>query len=201
MAAGHPERYEGISDKQQVVFSEGILVGYRWYDAMGIEPLFPFGYGLSYTTFAYSGLTTRPTANGADVTFTIKNTGQLAGTEIAEVYVGPPARPDVPMVRRSLSGFTRVDLKPGELKTVTVHIPGRQFAYWASEKKAWITQGGNRSIFVGASSRDIKLTRVVNIRSNQGQVDAGQKPGELAAKEMPTGRISIGVRTPSPAGN
>jgi beta-glucosidase len=89
--AGHPERING--DGTKVPFSEGIYMGYRWYDQQKIEPLFAFGHGLSYTKFAYSGLEIRPDRDGLDVSFIVQNTGQVKGSEVPQVYVGPPAQP------------------------------------------------------------------------------------------------------------
>jgi beta-glucosidase len=187
MAAGHPERYDGIADKKQVVFSEGIFTGYRWYDKEKITPMYPFGYGLSYTSFAYSGLKTAVKPDGVDVTFTVKNTGPVAGAEVAQVYVGPPPKEPVPMAVRSLSGYARVDLAPSESKTVTVHVATRQLSYWSVDKKGWIVAGGERPIQVGSSSRDIRLTGAARVRSD-GQVATGPKPGDLGVHDMMTGR-------------
>jgi beta-glucosidase len=156
MEPGHAERYKPEGGK--IAFSEGIFVGYRWYDARGIEPLFPFGYGLSYTTFAYSGLQVRPKGGDVEVRFTVKNTGKVAGAEAAQVYVGAPKNAPVPMAPQALGGFAKVSLAPGASQTVAVTIPARQFAYWSAETHAWVPLTGARSIMVGASSRDIRLT-------------------------------------------
>jgi beta-glucosidase len=187
MAAGHPERYDGVPDKKQVVFSEGILVGYRWYDHQKIAPMYPFGYGLSYTTFAYSGLKTAVRPDGVDVTFTVRNTGPVKGAEVAQVYVGPPPHAPLLMADKALSGWARVELAPAEAKTVTVHVPARQLSYWSTDRKGWIVAGGVRPILVGASSRDIRLTGQARVRSD-GKVAAGPRPGELAVQDMVTGR-------------
>src|SRR5207253_2257751 len=93
------------------IYSEGLLVGYRWYDAKGIQPLFPFGYGLSYTSFGYSALSVTATATGATVSFTVTNTGKRQGSEVAQVYVGAPAASGEPP--KQLKGFQKVSLEPG----------------------------------------------------------------------------------------
>ena len=152
---GHPERYAG--NDTSVVYSEGIFTGYRHYEQNRIRPLFPFGYGLSYTTFAYSGLRTEPAGDGFDVTFTVRNTGSAQGAEVAQVYLGRPARAPVPMAPKALAAFSRVELKPGESRMVTVRIEPRQFEYWDVGSHRWQKAGGTRSVQVGASSADIKL--------------------------------------------
>lgn len=155
LAPGHPERFDGVNER--VVYSEGIFVGYRHYDQNRIAPLYPFGYGLSYTSFSYSGLKVAPAGDGIDVSFAVKNTGRVAGAEIPQVYIGPPSRPPVPMAPKALAGFSRIELQPGEARTVSVHIPRRQLSYWSVERHDWQIAGGRRPIYVGASSRDIRL--------------------------------------------
>lgn len=188
MAPDHPERYQGIADKQEVIFSEGIFVGYRWYDKQNIQPLFPFGFGLSYTTFAYSDLKSSSAADGVDVSFTVKNSGKVTGTEIAQVYLGAPEKEAVPMAVKALSGFSRVDLAPGESKQVHVHIPVRQLCYWSEEKNSWVIAGGTRSLSVGSSSRDIRLKGSVQIDGDGTAVNS-PKPGLEALKDSDTGRL------------
>ena len=139
-------------------YKEGVFVGYRWYDMKNIEPRFPFGYGLSYTIFAYEALTIVSAAdNTVKAYFTVKNTGQCAGAEIAEVYVTPAPAP-VPRPARELKGFAKITLAPGESKTLTVTLPAEAFAYWNPASKGWTTEKGKYGIVVGSSSRDIRLT-------------------------------------------
>jgi beta-glucosidase len=154
-APGHPERYAGVDGR--VVYSEGVFVGYRWYDQNKLEPLFPFGHGLSYTQFRYSGLSAKRSADGVAVSFTLSNTGPRAGAEVAQVYVGPPARSPVPMPPKQLAGFERVELAPGQSKVVTIQIPKRQLSYWSEKDSGWRVAGGERPIYVASSSRDVRL--------------------------------------------
>ena len=156
-----PERYPGVAGKG--AYSEGIFVGYRWYDQEKIEPLFPFGFGLSYTTFAYTKVAAKRTGDGYDVTFTIKNTGTREGVEVPQVYIGPPAKTPVPMAVKSLAGFERVTLAPGASKLVKVHVDARTLSYWSTKDHAWKVAGGRRTFMVGASSRDIKLKTDVTV--------------------------------------
>ncbi len=163
-APGHPERFSqsgagggaGAGDAPIVKFSEGMAVGYRWFDQENIEPLFPFGHGLSYTQFRYSGLRTSPSGDGYDVTFAISNTGKLKGAEVPQVYVGAPGQAPVPMMRKSLAAFERVELSPGETRTVNLHVSTRALSYWSSSAHKWMLAPG-RPIYVGSSSRDIRL--------------------------------------------
>jgi beta-glucosidase len=164
----HPERSsDGIGGK--TTFSEGIFVGYRWFDAQKIEPLFPFGYGLSYTKFAYSQLKVARTADGgADASFTIQNTGSADGDEVPQVYIdAPEQRPDstTQFAVRALAAFDRVHLKAGESRTITLHIAPRAFEYWSASSKQWMTAGGLRKIHVGASSRDLRLDAELEVRN------------------------------------
>ena len=164
-APSHPERVPrsgtgggaNVGDVPLVKFSEGIAVGYRWFDQEKIEPQFPFGHGLSYTRFEYSGLKIEKTQNGFDATFAIKNIGGVRGSEVAQIYVGPPSHPPVPMVPRSLAGFERVELSPGQAKKLTIHIDDRAFSYWSASDHKWTKLPDPRPIYVGSSSRDVRL--------------------------------------------
>lgn len=157
--------------KKVIDFDEGIFCGYRWYDKEGVKPLYAFGHGLSYTTFAYSDLK----ISGRDVTFTITNTGSVDGTEIAQVYLGAAKVPDgVQMAEKQLCGFARIeDLKPDEKRTVTVTIPERSFCYWNangeltarpdSTKDKWVKATGTRKIYVGPSSAKLSLSAEIHV--------------------------------------
>jgi beta-glucosidase len=165
-AAGHPERLPvtappgatGVNPNPAAVqFSEGLAVGYRWFDQQNIEPLFPFGHGLSYTGFTYSGLEVRRTGGGADIAFTVRNAGAVRGAEVAQVYLTPPDRPPVPMVPQVLVGFERVEIEARAARRVTVHLDERAFSYWSADRHAWQAVEGERGVTIAASSRDIRL--------------------------------------------
>jgi beta-glucosidase len=143
-----------------VVYQEGLLVGYRWFDTKKIKPLFPFGYGLSYTTFKYSNLNLvpGPEALGAPVTveFELANTGSRAGAEVAQIYV-QEASPSLPRPLKELKGFKKVLLQPGEKQKVSVILDRNAFAHYAPDKKGWVADKGAYKILVGGSSRDLRL--------------------------------------------
>jgi beta-glucosidase len=156
---GHPERTnQGVDGK--TTYSEGIFVGYRWFDKQDINPIFPFGHGLSYTTFEYSGLTlTRAKDGGVDVSFTLKNTGKVAGDEVPQVYLGAPKNPPsgAQFAVRALAQFDRVTLAAGQSTPLTLHVGPRRLKYWSAATKNWETATGPRTVFVGASSRDLRI--------------------------------------------
>ena len=155
----YPERSEqGVNGK--TTFSEGLLVGYRWLDRQKIEPLFPFGFGLSYTKFAYSDLQASPSADGGiDVHVRIRNIGAIAGDEVAQVYLNKPDEPPagVQFADSALAGFTRVHLEPGGSTQIVMRIPPRQLQYWSTADSRWIRVTGTRTLWIGGSSRDRKL--------------------------------------------
>ena len=141
-------------------YKEGLLVGYRWFDAKNIEPLFPFGYGLSYTTFEYSNLKLVPGRgeNGPEVTaqFDIANTGSRDGAEVAELYIHPD-HPSVSRPPKELKGFKKIFLKPGQKQTVSIPLDQRAFAFYDPAKAGWVAEAGGYKIEIGGSSRDIRL--------------------------------------------
>jgi beta-glucosidase len=141
-------------------YKEGLLVGYRWFDAKNIEPLFPFGYGLSYTTFEYSNLKLVPgqDANSPMVTatFDITNTGSRAGAEVAELYIHPD-HPSVSRPPKELKGFKKISLKPGQKQTVSIPLDQRAFAFYDPAKSGWVSEAGDYKIEIGGSSRDVRL--------------------------------------------
>ena len=158
-----PERSKrGVNGR--TVYSEGVNVGYRWFDKEGIAPLFPFGYGLSYTRFAYSGLRVEKAADGGlDVHVAIRNTGATEADEVPQVYLGAPSRipAGVQFPVRALVGFERVSIPAGASKSVTIHVAPRQLQYWSTRKQRWVTAPGKRVLSVGASSRDLRLEQTV----------------------------------------
>jgi beta-glucosidase len=163
----HPERKaDGVDG--HTIFSEGLFIGYRWFDKQGIEPLFPFGYGLSYTKFEYSQMKASLAPDGgADVSFVIRNTGALDGDEVPQVYVDAPGqRPDntTQFAVRALAAFDRVHLNAGESRNLTLHIAPRAFEYWSTPSERWMTASGPRTIHVGASSRDLRVEAKLEVK-------------------------------------
>ncbi len=160
-------QYPGVADAAgvpQAVYSEGLLVGYRWYDARRIAPLFPFGFGLSYTTFSLHGL--RVAAAGgrgriAKVSFDVTNTGSRAGAEVAQLYVDDPAGAGEPP--RQLRGFAKVALRPRARRRVTLALDFSSFARWSSSAQRWRVAPGCYRILVGSSSRDLPLSSTVGM--------------------------------------
>jgi beta-glucosidase len=157
--ADHPERSIGADGK--ITWSEGLDIGYRWYQDNKTAPLFPFGYGLSYTAFDYSHLqASRSHDGGLDVRVTVRNTGKRTGVATPQVYVGPSA--DLPATLQQTSEklvqFDRVQLAPGKTTTVSLHIAPRDLSSWSTDKQAWILGTGKRVIKAGSSSSDLPLT-------------------------------------------
>ena len=156
-----------------VQYREGLYVGYRYYQTAGVPVAFPFGHGLSYTSFAYSDL--KASADG--VTLTVTNTGTRAGMEIVQLYV---AKPDAKIFRpaQELKGFAKVHLQPGESRAVTILLDDKAFRYWNTQSNRWEVEGGQYELRVGASSADIRLTAAVEIAGT----DA---PDPYAGKTLP----------------
>jgi beta-glucosidase len=153
-------------------YSEKLDVGYRWYDAHQVQPLFPFGYGLSYTTFKVSDLrVTSAKLVGVDskmnvqVRVTVKNTGKRAGSEVIQVYVEQPEKNREPP--RQLRAFTKVDLEAGQSKSVSLNLNQRAFSIYDPELHGWKMLDGDYKILVGTSSRDLPLQRDVDVTGNQ----------------------------------
>jgi beta-glucosidase len=143
----------------QISYDEGLKVGYKWYDAEKKTVLFPFGFGLSYTTYSYSGLSVTP-GDSTTVLFTIKNTGKRAGTEIAQVYASLPDSAGEPPKR--LVGWTRVELAPGESKQVSVLVSRDRLSVYEEDSNSWKLVPGNYVIRVGNSSRDLPLQQTMS---------------------------------------
>jgi beta-glucosidase len=150
-----------------VNYSEGMKVGYRWYDAENKEPLFPFGFGLSYSTFAYTKLRV-DSAQQVSVAFTLKNTSDRAGAEVAQVYLALPAGAGEPPKR--LVGWKKVKLGPGETQEVTVSIGPRSLAIFNDARNVWQIVPGEYRLFVGGSSQETPLTQSFRIESAQAAV-------------------------------
>jgi beta-glucosidase len=161
-----------------VQYSEGIDVGYRWYNTQGLTPLFPFGYGLSYTSFSFSNLkiTTLPKGGAATVSATVTNTGSRAGADVAQLYVTDPAAAGEPP--RQLEGFARVNLQPGASQSVSFPLTQRNLSYWNSAASAFATATGSYGISVGDSDTNLPLTGTLAVTSAQlGQPVTITSPG------------------------
>ena len=171
--ASTSEQWPGVGG--QVRYSEGLLVGYRWYQARAVAPLFPFGFGLSYTTFRFSHLrVARGHGSSVRVTATVTNTGRRAGAEVVQVYVGAPAATGEPPWQ--LEGFARVDLEPGRAMQVSFDLGPRAFAQWDTAGESWVVGAGRYRIGVGDSSASLPLVGQVGMRA------ARLGPGAAAAR-------------------
>jgi beta-glucosidase len=158
---GTPEDWAKGLPPFQVAYDEGLKVGYKWYDAENKPVLFPFGYGLSYTTYRYSGLAVTP-GDKVKVTFTLTNAGARAGAEIAEVYAALPASAEEPPKR--LVGWSKVQLNAGEKKTVEVEIEPKYLSIFDEAKDGWTLIPGDYTILVGGSSQSLPLKATVNLK-------------------------------------
>jgi beta-glucosidase len=147
----------------------GIFEGYRWYDEHNVAPLFPFGYGLSYTRFGYSKLSvSRSRDGGINVSFRIQNRGHVAGSDVPQVYVGPSSQlpAGIQQAVRRLVQFQRVELAPGQFKELTLRVDPHWLSSWSSAKQQWVLGTGPRSFYVGSSSRDLPLTATVTVQAH-----------------------------------
>ncbi|WP_328649357.1 glycoside hydrolase family 3 C-terminal domain-containing protein [Amycolatopsis sp. NBC_00348] len=169
-----PARYPGVVDVATNTtafhYSEGLDVGYRWYDAHNLTPLFPFGFGLTYSSFAFSDLDVSPrlavTAGPVKVTATVKNTGTRTASEVAQLYVGDPASAGEPP--KQLKGFQRVTLQPGRSQRVTFTLAPSDLQTWDSKAHTWTTNPGTYRLFVGDSSRNLPLTSSYTLLQSTG---------------------------------
>ncbi len=177
-----PTSFRYPDSKEDVQYRESIFIGYRYYDKVERNVRFPFGFGLSYTSFEYSDIKLKKKnltkGEGAKVTFTIKNTGDVAGSEIAQVYV---AKPESKIFRapKELKGFVKIHLEPGEEKKVSVELDDRAFAFWNTATENWCVESGEYKILVGASSRDIRLEAAAKMKSEDDEtiVDLRESAG------------------------
>lgn len=177
-----PTSFRYPDSKEDVQYRESIFIGYRYYDKVERNVRFPFGFGLSYTSFEYSDIKLKKKnltkGEEAKVTFTIKNTGDVAGSEIAQVYV---AKPESKIFRapKELKGFVKIHLEPGEEKKVTVELDDRAFAFWNTATEDWCVESGEYKILVGASSRDIRLEAAAKMKSEDDEtiVDLRESAG------------------------
>jgi beta-glucosidase len=141
-------------------YKDDLFLGYRGYEKKGIKPLYPFGYGLSYTTFGYSNISVTPGVAVGNtpikVSFDLTNTGKVGGSEVAQLYVGQQ-NPKVERALKELKGYKKVFLNPGESKRVTIELNDRSLAYFDEKSKQWIVDADSFNLSVGASSQDIRL--------------------------------------------
>lgn len=177
--AAHPERssagvgtgcqgFSGFSTPWAcpvTTYSEGIDIGYRFFDATGETPLYPFGYGLSYTNFTYSNLHVNTDANGLNVDFTVTNTGSTAGDAVPQIYLGAPQNQPagVQFAPKALAAYTRVTLGAGDSKRVIIRVPERQLQYWSTATSAWVTATGPRAVYVSSDERTNVLQTGITI--------------------------------------
>ncbi len=148
----------GTYGKKRSELKEGVFIGYRWHDAENIPPLFPFGHGLSYTTFEYGGMTVEEDPDedgGYIVSLPVTNTGSVAGKEVVQLYVAP-VNPKVPRPPKELKDFVKLSLEPGETKTAVLRLKERDFAHWDIETHDWLVDGGGYRLLAGSSSADIR---------------------------------------------
>jgi len=147
-------------------YKEGIFVGYRWYESKQIEPLYPFGFGLSYTTFSYRDMIVSNAliskTDDLTIEFQLKNTGKRTGAEVTQVYI-QSMNPSIERPIKELKAFTKVELKAGEIKTVTLKLKSRDFAFWDVKTHAWKVDSGIYNLLLGSASNDIKQTKKITI--------------------------------------
>jgi beta-glucosidase len=155
------EEYPGVNGVAH--YSEGIFVGYRWYDEHRQEPLFPFGFGLSYTTFRFSDLKLSRNGDTVKIELTVKNVGSRAGSDVVQVYVGEPAAAEEPPSQ--LKGFGKVSLQPNERKHVTIAVPVKSLASWSERSHKWELSSGTYEVKIGESSRDFRLHGQVSLEA------------------------------------
>jgi beta-glucosidase len=186
-----PKQYPGVNDRAGVphsTYSEGLLVGYRWYDARNITPLFPFGFGLSYTTFDYRNLNATPSRGGtalATIGIDISNTGSRSGADVPQLYIADPASTGEPP--KQLEGYAKVSLDPGQTQRVSFPIDERSLSYWNTRAHAWAVAPGCYRVMIGHSSRDIALRGTL-------AVAGASCPGAMAAVLSTAGLSTAGSR-------
>jgi beta-glucosidase len=159
--AGDPKRYPGVDGEQE--HSEGIFVGYRWYDETGVRPLFPFGHGLSYTSFHCSDLAVDSSDQRLTATCTLTNDGPRAGAEVVQLYLGPSSALTMSQPRRTLAGYQKVWLGSGESRQVRIQADERQLRCWDASSHGWLVGTGERTVWVGSSSVELPLQATVTI--------------------------------------
>ena len=192
------EQFPGVNNV--VTYSEGLFVGYRHFDGRGITPLFPFGHGLSYTTFSYSNLTISPAitnvTGNVTVTANVTNTGSRAGAEIAQLYVGFPTTANEPP--KQLKGFQKIMLQPGQTQPVSFTLTPEEFSIWNTTAKNWVVVDGTYQVMIGASSRDIRLTGSFQANGSIVVTPTPTIPTTITPTATPTSTTP--TATPTPGG-
>lgn len=178
--AGDPSLYPGIANT--VSYAEGVDVGYRWYTRHDVTPLFPFGHGLSYTTFAYSEPTVVQDGEDVMVSLTLTNTGDTAGKETVQVYAGPSETVDAPQPERKLVGFLKVGLEAGASQSVEFPVGLRQLESWNTDEDGWELGTGVRTFWIGTSSAELPLVTTVTISDPAASGPEPTPDPELGAK-------------------
>jgi beta-glucosidase len=165
----HPSYLDFPGEHGHVRYGEGLFVGYRGFDAREQEVAYPFGYGLSYTTFAYGQATATATADGIEVRVPVTNTGDRDGREVVQVYVSLPGS-QVSRARRELKAFASVPVKAGETEDVVLAIDAGDLAYWDTRLNRWVVEGGEYHCAVGASSRDLRTMAAARVQGDDARV-------------------------------
>ena len=149
-----------------VEYTEGLNIGYRWYDANNVTPAFPFGHGLSYTSFDLGSPTATKNGSKWDIKVKVRNTGDKTGFEVVQVYLGLPATEGFKQPPKRLVGFSKVELKAGESKEATITIDpaasNHPMSYWNAKTNMWTTPKGSFKVYAGNSSRNVKETSFTN---------------------------------------
>ncbi|MGW5751749.1 glycoside hydrolase family 3 C-terminal domain-containing protein [Nocardia rhamnosiphila] len=186
--------YDNFPGEQgHVRYGEGIFVGYRWYDRRELEVSFPFGHGLTYTTFAYAEPHAVSDADGVTVTVRVTNTGARAGREVVQVYTSPVTS-SMSRPPRELGGFATVELDPGAADEVTVRIPRREFARWHEPAGRWIVEGGDYILFIGRSSRDLPVRVTVRVDGDEVRVPLTRESAFAEVMADPVAGQELGAK-------
>ena len=165
-------RAPNINPYSRVEYRAGLYVGYRGYEKNNVEPLFPFGFGLSYTQFEYSDISVVKEGNEAVVTFDVTNTGKVAGAEVAQVYVSDDES-SIQRPIKELKGFDKVFLEPGESRTLSIRLGDKSFRFYDPYLHRFVLEDGSFTISVGASVADIRLTASVNMEFLETENEVG----------------------------
>ena len=207
LSESYPLRYEDTpayryfpSEQRNAEYREGLYVGYRYYETAGVEVLYPFGYGLSYTTFAYSRLI----VGEKGVVLTVTNTGSRDGAEVVQLYI---SKPDAQVFRpvRELKGFCKVVLKAGESQQVHIPFDDKTFRYWNTATNNWEVEGGRYQVEIGASCQDIRLTAEVHRAATTDRLPyrpedlPHYRSGEI--RQVPDGEFAALLGSPIPDGS